>query len=397
MAQFSHFESLRYSEHHKNSRQHERGHVPASLIQRSRQNFGATSRKRQVSTGPDAQQHKHVKSAYLTTVTPTSPLIRATNGRPRSRPLCGALRRPQPHPRIYHGIPPARESHGAARCSLLRTARHGTARQGTQTHGPRPSSHLPLRAAPATGVATAAPQPPPSPAAGRCRRDCGPGTGGGGVGVHQCSCRAPRPPRPVFPPLPAHLTAAGPGGPEPGWDMADGEAAGGGRSAAARRGERCLAARPVPPLPAGPGGPGQGVPARSSNAGAACVVWLLSRFGAGGGSVDTFQLSSGVTDSFTAFSPRGRPFPAASCRGLWIPTVLSAKLLVLWWPQPGTETCPAALRLLSIVLTGYLVRKLSQYPSPWSPHRTELLTNNSNDSSSRIRQGLSWSHRAAGS
>lgn len=180
MAQFSHFESLRYSEHHKNSRQHERGHVPASLIQRSRQNFGATSRKRQVSTGPDAQ-HKHVKSAYLTTVTPTSPLIRATNGRPRSRPLCGALRRPQPHPRIYHGIPPARESHGAARCSLLRTARHGTARQGTQTHGPRPSSHLPLRAAPATGVATAAPQPPPSPAAGRCRRDCGPGTGGGGV------------------------------------------------------------------------------------------------------------------------------------------------------------------------------------------------------------------------
>lgn len=128
MAQFSHFESLRYSEHHKNSRQHERGHVPASLIQRSRQNFGATSRKRQVSTGPDAQQHKHVKSAYLTTVTPTSPLIRATNGRPRSRPLCGALRRPQPHPRIYHGIPPARESHGAARCSLLRTARHGTAR-----------------------------------------------------------------------------------------------------------------------------------------------------------------------------------------------------------------------------------------------------------------------------
>lgn len=68
---------------------------------------------------------------------------------------------------------------------------------------------------------------------------------------------------------------------------------------------RCRAARPVPPLPAGPGGPGQGVPARSSNAGEACVVWLLLRLGAGRGSVDTFQLSSGVTDSFTAFSVEG--------------------------------------------------------------------------------------------
>lgn len=213
MAQFSHFESLRYSEHHKNSRQHERGHVPASLIQRSRQNFGATSRKRQVSTGPDAQQHKHVKSAYLTTVTPTSPLIRATNGRPRSRPLCGALRRPQPHPRIYHGIPPARESHGAARCSLLRTARHGTARQGTQTHGPRPSSHLPLRAAPATGVATAAPQPPPSPAAGRCRRDCGPGTGGGGCRGPSVQLPCPPPASPRIPAAPCPPYRGGAGGP----------------------------------------------------------------------------------------------------------------------------------------------------------------------------------------
>lgn len=289
MAQFSHFESLRYSEHHKNSRQHERGHVPASLIQRSRQNFGATSRKRQVSTGPDAQQHKHVKSAYLTTVTPTSPLIRATNGRPRSRPLCGALRRPQPHPRIYHGIPPARESHGAARCSLLRTARHGTARDTDARAAPQqpPPSEGGTSHGSGHGRAPAATEPRSRAVPAGLRA----GHGGGGVGVHQCSCRAPRPPRPVFPPLPAHLTAAGPGGPEPGWDMADGEAAGGGRSAAARRGERCLAARPVPPLPAGPGGPGQGVPARSSNAGAACVVWLLSRFGAGGGSVDTFKWS----------------------------------------------------------------------------------------------------------
>lgn len=211
MAQFSHFESLRYSEHHKNSRQHERGHVPASLIQRSRQNFGATSRKRQVSTGPDAQQHKHVKSAYLTTVTPTSPLIRATNGRPRSRPLCGALRRPQPHPRIYHGIPPARESHGAARCSLLRTARHGTARDTDARAAPQqpPPSEGGTSHGSGHGRAPAATEPRSRAVPAGLRA----GHGGGGCRGPSVQLPCPPPASPRIPAAPCPPYRGGAGGP----------------------------------------------------------------------------------------------------------------------------------------------------------------------------------------